>query len=461
MNLTAPLWLISILFFAERLAKKNWFILAILVIPLIMSVPMLFHGSSDIFKLFLKEIQMDLQARILYEEFGFFLIISVVHSVLCLFVGSCFLLYFFRKNKSIKLIEKITMLLAICSPPVAWYLGFLFKAPFEITPLACSLFGMMTIYMSTKRQFFHVIPSLVWNVFNITKESMVVLNLDGSINTNKAFAERFAYSGDDFWDFAEEISPGLAGYIRQKRDIDCLEVKKDDAFYEVSIKNVLGRKNKFMGQLVTISDVSETKQLTLAKERARIASRLHDNMGNRLIASINNLNLALIQPTMRESRPFIDSAATSNVASLMTLRKIVEGLSPVNFKTKELTGQIKSVINRVSASGIYTGLQVSGDIEKLPVLHKEFIYNTCQEALTNSIIHGKAENTNISLECTACLLELTIIDNGQGCEKIFPNNGLAQMKERAEELGGKIRFTSPSSGGFCIYAEIPIKEAAQ
>ena len=461
-NFAAPLWLITILFFTGRLARKKfWLILVILAIPFVLSAPMLLPESSDIFKLYIKEMFMDERARVLFETWGPFETATTLYATFCILLSFFSLTIHFRKNNSVKMLEKIVALLILCSPIAVHYVGLFFDAPFDLTPLTFSLWGVITIYLSFQRQFFNAVPSLVWNIFHITKESMVVLSADGSVNVNKTFSDIFGPRGNDFLSFAEELSVGLSEHIRKKHDVNCIEAVRDGVYYEISLKNVLGRRNKVLGQLVTISDISETKQLTLAKERARIASGLHDSMGNRLIASINNMNLALQQQTLDTARPFMDAAATSSTASLMTLRKIVEGLLPVDFGEAKLIPLVESVINRISASGVLADLQIFGEPEKLPVSLKEFIYNTCQEALTNSVIHGKAENIVIKLECIADMFRLNILDDGRGCETVFKNNGLTTMENRAKTLGGGIEFASPSPGGFGIYAEIPVKVGEQ
>jgi len=318
------------------------------------------------------------------------------------------------------------------------------------------LWGVIIVYLAFHRQFFNAMPALVWNIFSVTKEGMAVIGMDGSVNVNKTFVEEFGLRGDDFMDFAEELYTGLSGYISHKQEVIGLEAEKDGVYYEISVKNLSGRKNKVLGQLITFNDVSATKQLTLAKERARMSAGLHDSMGNRLIALINNLSLALMQTTVMEARPFVDTAVVSATASLMTLRKIVEGLAPVNFQETKLIPLIESVINRITASGVCVDLQIYGDPEELTAPGKVFIYNACQEALTNSIIHGKADDIIIKLECAAGMLRMDIVDNGQGCAEISKNNGLSNMESRAEALGGEVKFGSPSFGGFAIYAEIPI-----
>jgi len=455
LNFIAPFWVIAKLFLRERLSKKTlWLTSAILVLPVVLSAPLLLPESSTLFKLYIVDFIPN--GRIYNLYLGPLETATSFYSAGCVFICFCSLLGYFKENISIKLTEKIAALFIMWTPIAAHFLGIYFKAQFDYKPLTLSLWGVITVYLASQRQFFNAAPSLVWNIFDVTKEGIAVISMDGSVNVNKAFVEAFGHRSDDFFDFADELYAGLSKHINQGQEIIGLEAEKDGVYYEISVKNLTGRKNRVIGQLITFNDVSETKHLTLAKERARISSGLHDSMGNRLIALINNQNLALMQPTLQEARPFVDTAVVSATASLMTLRKIVEGLSPVDYQATKLISLIESVINRISASGTCVDLQISGDPEELPIPHKEFVYITCQEALTNSLIHGKAENVIIKLECTAGMLKMDIVDNGQGCKEISKNNGLANMEIRADELGGKISFDAPPFGGFAIYTEIPI-----
>ncbi|MCL1983427.1 MAG: histidine kinase [Clostridiales bacterium] len=457
-NFIAPLWLITILFYTERLPRKNyWLIPAIMAVPLALCVPLVSPPSAEISKLYIKEITFDEQARHLVEFWGPFEAATGIAALCCTFVIFYFLYSWFQKHYSIKLIEKTAMLLALCLPIALHYFDYFNNASYDVTPLAFSILGVVTIYLAEKRQFFNAVPSLVWNIFNETKESMAVLSPDGSVNLNKTFIEVFGACEDDFTAFAEDLLPGLSTYFQEPQDVSGLETERGGIYYEISISSVLDRKRKVLGKLVTINDVSEAKKLALAKERVRIASVMHDNIGNRLVASINNLNLALMKPALEEARPLLDLAATSTASSLMMLRRTVEGLSPVNFRETRLVPLLESVINRISASGVCADLQISGDIETLPAPLKEFIYNSCQEALTNSVVHGRAENINVDLKYTAGLLIMDVTDNGRGCEKVFKNNGLTTMESRAKALGGTIRFGPGLSGGFGIYVEIPNK----
>ena len=456
-TLTAPLLLITILNYTMHLTKNNrWLIPIILVVPVILCIPMLFPANSGIFSLYIKELIFDETARVYYVTWGPFELIAGIVASCDIIICACSLYIYFRNSKTITLNERVIALLVLFSSLAARFFGLAFDAPFDLTPLAFSLWGVTTVYLSYKRQFLNAVPSLVWNVFNVTKDSIAVLGADGSVNLNKSFEAEFGNRDSDILCFAEELSPELRECIRYRRDASCLEAKKNGVYYEASVHNVFGKRRKIVGQLVMIKDVTESKQLTLVNERTRIASGLHNSMGNRLVASINNLNLALIQPTLEKSTPFIDTALSSTIESLMMLRRIVEGLSPVDFNEARLITLIESVVDRIAASGIHTNLQVDCEPEDLSIGLKEFIYETCQEALTNSIIHGKAGRVNIKLGCADDMLRLEIVDDGRGCGVISKSGGLTAMEDGAIILGGKIRFGSPASGGFGIVAEVPI-----
>ena len=458
LNFLAPLWLITMLFFTKRLSRRApWLISAILIIPAMLSVVLLFPESSDIFKLYIRELNLNESARLYSLTWGPLESLTGVYSIVCVFLSFSFLIVYFRENSFIKRFEKTAFLLIMWSPLAAHYLAVYLHSPFDFKPMTFSLWGFITSYLSFQRQFFNVAPPLVWNIFDVTKESIAILGADGSVKVNNAFMVSFGACEQDLLTFTDGLSAELSGCIRQKKETDGLEAEKDGIYYRVTVRNVLHGKKRVIDQLVTISDVSATKLLTLANERERIASNLYDSMGNQLIASLNNLNLALRKPNLEGARPYVDFAATSTTASLMMLRKIDEGLIPVNFNEARFISLIESVVDRISASGINVDLVISGELENLPVQIKEFIYNTCQEALTNTVIHGRAENIIIKLKYMPYSLWLNILDDGRGCKEISKNHGLTAMENRAERLGGRIDFGSPSFGGFGIYAQLPVK----
>jgi signal transduction histidine kinase len=88
--------------------------------------------------------------------------------------------------------------------------------------------------------------------------------------------------------------------------------------------------------------------------------------------------------------------------------------------------------------------------------YKNTIYRICQEALTNSLRHGKATNVSIILRLSDDMISLYIIDDGVGCKNIKKSIGLSNMENRVMELGGKISFGSDGEKGFNINVDFPL-----
>ena len=457
----APLWLITILLYTGAATKKSRrLIAAILSIPTLISVPLLFPKDSGLFGYYMKDIRFDDGMRVLYQTWGPLEPATLLYASFCMLACFFVFIFYIGKMNTIKPIEKSAALLVMWSPMIAHFAGLRLNVQFDLTPLAFSLWGVITLYLSARRQFFNVMPALVWNVFNETSEGMAVFNSDGAVNVNASFIAAFGPRYDDFIRFADGHLAGLTGLIGQKADFDSYEAEINGVYYEISMKNIRGRRNKSLGRLLTIRDVTATKKLAQAEERARIASGLHDSLGNRLIASINYLQMASSQRTTEDAEPYINSAATCSVSSLMTLRKIVEGLKPVDFKKSRFSPLLESVVNRISATGANARAQISGDPDSLPSNIKEFLYNSCQEALTNSVIHGKAKNILVKLSITGDMLSLSITDDGMGCAYIARNNGLTAMENNSKALGGTVSFRSSLSEGFGVHVDIPLTAAA-
>jgi signal transduction histidine kinase len=86
------------------------------------------------------------------------------------------------------------------------------------------------------------------------------------------------------------------------------------------------------------------------------------------------------------------------------------------------------------------------------------LVHSAREAISNSVRHGKAQMTTISLHSLEQQLQFTIDDDGCGFksheiqEKGF---GLRNMAKRAESIGAKFTFASAEGTGTRIVLDIP------
>jgi len=474
-NFIAPVWLIATLLYTKVLHEKNMFLLYIIVLlPLILSIPLFFPPSSKVFMLYLKEIAMDEKSKITYEVWGVFERITVISTILCVFVSFASLFRYLIKRPHIALIEKIILLCGIWLPILVnniYKFEWFGKFPFDLTPLSFAFVLLIIVYLCFRRQFFNMTPYLTSNIFNEIKDGILIIDPDSTvIDYNKAFADEFSSFGfkneidvNELFDqifIKPEDAKALIFASHENPHVEIESMNGNSRkLYEVTTKTVESKKRrKTLGAIVIIRDISELKRLTLVEERSRIARGIHDNMGNRLVAAINNLNLALIQPSIDTANPFVNSALVSSTSSLLMLRRIIEGLSPVDFNKSGIINLIGSIVNRTVASGTEVDFIHNGDFEAIPFDVKELIYNVCQEAIMNSLIHGRAERISIVLNNTGTVILLHINDDGIGCEEISKNNGLKNMEFMVLTVGGEISFESSKSGGFNIFIEIQVTD---
>ena len=471
-NFIAPVWLIATLFYTNVLHEKNKrYVFAIILIPIMLSIPLFFPPSSNVFMLYLKEFAMDEKNRITFEAWGFVEDIVVASTFLCVLLSFSSLFRYLVKRPQISLVEKIILLCAIWLPILVnnIYKNKWFGAiPFDLTPLSFALVLLIIVYLCFRRQFFNMTPYLTSNIFNEIKDSIVIIDPDSMvIDYNKAFIEEFSnlkIKGEiTIYELFDRVfvEPEEAKALIMTRQVSSgVEIEGLNGelrkLYEVSTKTVDNKRKKVLGAVVIIRDISELKRLTLVEERSRIARGIHDNMGNRLVAAINNLNLALIQPSLDSANTFVNTALISSTSSLLMLRRIIEGLTPVDFNNSGIINLLRSIVNRTAAAGTEVDFIYDGDFETIPNAVKELIYNVCQEAIMNALIHGRAEHIAIVLNNTGTVLLLHISDDGIGCEKIVKNNGLKNMELLVLKVHGEISVDSPDSGGFSVRIEIPV-----
>jgi signal transduction histidine kinase len=86
------------------------------------------------------------------------------------------------------------------------------------------------------------------------------------------------------------------------------------------------------------------------------------------------------------------------------------------------------------------------------------LYRIAQEAITNSLKHGKAQTIHISLRERNGQLELGIEDDGRGLAKDSPRKpgmGLKLIQHRARLIGGQISVHSKRGQGVRIVCSLP------
>jgi signal transduction histidine kinase len=115
-------------------------------------------------------------------------------------------------------------------------------------------------------------------------------------------------------------------------------------------------------------------------------------------------------------------------------------------------------------SQVKVSLRVDEPIERLPREVEIALFRVLQETLTNVYRHAGAETVDVRLRSSNGDVRLTVADDGKGIPQEILSKfrdgaalgiGLAGMRERLAEFGGRIQVES-SSAGAVVEAVIPM-----
>jgi signal transduction histidine kinase len=85
-------------------------------------------------------------------------------------------------------------------------------------------------------------------------------------------------------------------------------------------------------------------------------------------------------------------------------------------------------------------------------------FRIAQEAMTNIQRHAQATHVAVNLAPDDGGLELTVRDDGRGFDPSHSGRlGLVTMRERAEQVGGRLEIDAAPGRGSCVRAYIPLR----
>jgi signal transduction histidine kinase len=211
-------------------------------------------------------------------------------------------------------------------------------------------------------------------------------------------------------------------------------------------------------------------QVTAAQEeeRQRIARELHDGVG----PALASLNLRLrtaaksAQPNPAAAEELKELAELTQ-ANIQDIRRLIYDLRPAVLDELGLVAALREYVDRYEQEqGLQVKLSLPEGKERLPAPLETTLFRVIQEALTNAARHAKARHVEIALDWGAAQVTLRIADDGQGFDlraadaraKGGQHLGLWSMRERIEQLGGRLDIQSHPGASTTIQATIPLAE---
>jgi len=199
---------------------------------------------------------------------------------------------------------------------------------------------------------------------------------------------------------------------------------------------------------------STLEQLTVSRERNRLARELHDTLAHSLTAISVSLETAKayfdIDPA--KTRDLIDKSLESTRIGADETRRALKALRSNSLEDMGLGLAIQRAAESAAARFHLTlTVDIKNPMPSLSPDVEQTIYRVTQESIENIVKHSRAKSFSIRLENDGHISTLTIQDDGMGfdmkSDASFGHFGLVGMRERAELSGGKLKVRSEKGKG--------------
>ncbi len=277
--------------------------------------------------------------------------------------------------------------------------------------------------------------------------------------------------------FTEALTgwPEIAAAGRDKTDA-IWDFTRDGRYFEARF-SVMNDGYKNVGRMLVVQDVTAAKKaeaqlaeqqqaLGILRERERLARELHDSLGQ--VLGYTQMQIKDIREKMKNGEIEVAEDSLARLAQVILeanteIREFIyEVKSSLLFKNG-FFGTLKPYLDRFARNfkiKIETENPDRLTDEEIDLAVGVQLFRIIQEALTNVRKHARADQVRIIFRKTAQQIEVEVTDNGIGFDpqSLTPDRlsfGLEVMRERAFQVGGKIRIEAAPGRGTTVKIKLP------
>ena len=199
--------------------------------------------------------------------------------------------------------------------------------------------------------------------------------------------------------------------------------------------------------------------LALYADRDRIGRDLHDLAIQRLFATSMSLQAAYKITRKPEVARRVTQAITDLDETIKVIRSTIFSL-PAHEMDQD-TGSVRAgVIEICERAAVVLGfspaVRFTGPVDTLTSERTaEHLLAVLREALSNAARHAHATSVDVTVAADPAIVTLTVTDDGVGIPDGGRRSGLANQRERAEQLGGTFTTTPTPAGGTVLTWTVP------
>jgi signal transduction histidine kinase len=226
-----------------------------------------------------------------------------------------------------------------------------------------------------------------------------------------------------------------------------------------SVANVI----EFPSPRARVDQIEAERNHAVAEERLRIARELHDVVAYSFATIKVHAGVAL-HLIDDAPEPIAEAVRAIDVASkeaLNELRAILGMLRSAGGSELRAPGAgidlLESLARTMTASGVRTGLLITGDVRPLPPAVDLAAFRIAQESLSNVLQHQGRTTAVLRVGYEADCVTVEVVSEAGDPLFAGPHgtgHGVAGMRERVAQLGGQFEAGPRRDGGFRVFARL-------
>ena len=263
-----------------------------------------------------------------------------------------------------------------------------------------------------------------------------------------------------------ELGPGLLvplGAAGQVRGVLSIARVAGAAPFDTSIPQLTTDLGVQAAVVLELADRRrDSELLSLYADRDRIGRDLHDLAIQRLFATSMSLQGAY----KITQKPAVAKRIAQSISDLddtiKVIRSTIFSLHSRDLDDDEVPGvraQVIEACERVAEQlGFSPSVRFSGPVDTLvPDEVAEHVLAVLREALSNAARHARARKVDVEVTVDGTHVTLTVMDDGVGIPATGRRSGLANLAERAQQLGGRFSVDPGAAGGTVLVWSVPMQ----
>ncbi len=304
-------------------------------------------------------------------------------------------------------------------------------------------------------------------------DAMVIVAADGRIVLANAQTDQmFGYQRQDLIGREVEmlIPPRLRGAHHQHRTgffadaelrrmgvgLELWGLRRDGTEFPIDVSLSPLRTEQGLLVSAAIRDITEQmavqSELTDARteaqvfaERERIAGELQDHAIQRVFAVGLMLQSVIMRARSVDIQERLNAAIDDLQEVVEDFRTAIFGLRRRSTVLPGLRRRLDEVIGQQSGD-LTTTVEYKGSLSLIEVALAEHAEAVVKEAIENAVRHAEATKLTIAIDVSDELC-IEVVDNGKGFADNLTGGGLADLRQRAEAIGGTLTIGSEPGGG--------------